>query len=196
MTLLPPPATDAPIHPAVGVGSRSGPSETASSHTASSETAIGAGDRWLVVRAGSRLCALPVRDVVETMRPLPVEPVAGAPSFVRGIAVVRGEPVPVVDLGALLGDSGEPDLTRFVTLRVASRRVALAVEAVLGLRDVETRVAREVPPLLRDVESDGIAAVAVLDGELLLVLRAARLVPEELWESLAWAPEPAEGEEP
>jgi purine-binding chemotaxis protein CheW len=141
----------------------------------------------VLVRSGSRLWALPVQHVVETLRPLPVEPVPGAPSFVLGMAVIRGEPVPVVDLGSLLGDSEKADVTRYVTLRIGARRVAVAVERVLGLRDIDAGLQREMPPLLQDLEDEKVGAVAILDGELLLVLRTARLVSDELWEVLASA---------
>jgi len=37
------------------------------------------------------------------------------------------------------------------------------------------------PPLLRDVTSDLIASFGTRDAQLLLVLRAARIVPDEVW---------------
>ena len=46
----------------------------------------------LVCRVAARLCALPVRAVIEIMRPLALEPIAGAPAFVAGLAIIRGEP--------------------------------------------------------------------------------------------------------
>ena len=52
----------------------------------------------LVCRVATRICALPVGVVIETLRPLPLEPIAGAPAFVTGPAIIRGEPVPVVEL--------------------------------------------------------------------------------------------------
>ena len=56
----------------------------------------------LVVLVGARACAFPLRHVAETLRPLPIKPVAGTPGFVRGVSVIRGTPTPVVDLKALL----------------------------------------------------------------------------------------------
>src|SRR5205085_1730186 len=90
----------------------------------------------LLCRMGGRACALRIAQVVETMRPLPVEPVAGAPPFVLGVTLLRGAPAPVIDGGALLG-SGRSQPTRFVTLRVGERRAVLAVEAVLGVRTLD-----------------------------------------------------------
>ena len=75
------------------------------------------GSQTLVVRVCTRLCAVPLAHVVETMRPLPVERIAGMPSFVRGVSIIRGVPTPVVDLGVVLGTPGEA-AERFVTLRL------------------------------------------------------------------------------
>jgi purine-binding chemotaxis protein CheW len=131
----------------------------------------------LLCRIGTRLCALPLSSVVETLRPLPVEPVAGAPDFVLGLSVVRGGPVPIVDAGMLLaGEAGRP--CRVVIVKAGTRRVGLAVDAVVGLRQLESRL-EELPPLLRGESGGRVTAVAALDAELLLVLQAMRLVPEE-----------------
>jgi len=91
---------------------------------------------YLLVRAGTLTCALPLSHVVETMRPLPIEPLANAPAFVRGLSIIRGAPVPVVDLGALLNTPSSRPPPRFVTVRAGERRVALAVDGILGLRDI------------------------------------------------------------
>lgn len=138
----------------------------------------------LVCRTRTRLCALPLRDVIETMRPLPVAPLAGVPPFVRGLSVIRGIPVPVVDLGAILFGLEPPYPTRFVTLRLEARRVALALEAVLGIRELPGTLTA-LPPLLLDASSEAVSAIGSLDEELLLVLEATRLVPDSLWPGLA-----------
>jgi purine-binding chemotaxis protein CheW len=134
-------------------------------------------DTVLLVRAGGRLCGLAVGSVVETMRPLPVALLAGAPAFVRGVAVVRGEPVPVVDLATLLGASEPGAIGRFVTVRAGSRPAALAVTSVLGVSRLDGG-GRELP-LVRDACAGALASLRTRDDELLVVLATARLVPEE-----------------
>jgi purine-binding chemotaxis protein CheW len=136
----------------------------------------------LVARAGGKQLALPLADVVEVMRPLPVARLEGAPGFVLGAAVVRGSPVPVLDAAALVGaEPGPRVVSRFVSLRVGSRRAALAVETVAGVHALDPRELKPVPPLLRDAAGGLADAIGSLDRELLLVLGAARLVPLELW---------------
>lgn len=142
----------------------------------------------LVVMVGARACAFPLQHVAETMRPLPIEPIAGTPGFVRGVAVIRGLPTPVVDLKALLENSdNSPSYGRFVTLKYDTRRVVIGVDSVVGLRNLDSAQLAELPPLLRDVTADLIESFGTLDAQLLLVLHAARIVPDEVWSSLAAA---------
>lgn len=137
----------------------------------------------LVGGRGRMVIALPLPHVVEIMRPLPRESVGDMPSFVSGLSIIRGKPVPVVDLDDLLdqGAAGRP-ATRFVVVRVDNRRVALAVEDVIGLRAIDASSHEQMPPLLRNARSDVVDAVGVLDGELLVMLRSARIVPEDVWD--------------
>ena len=140
----------------------------------------------LVVMVGARACAFPLHHVAETMRPLPIDPVAGTPGFVRGVSVIRGTPTPVVDLQALLENSeNSPNYGRFVTLKLDDRRVAIGVDSVVGLRNLDSAQLGELPPLLRDVTADLIESFGTRDAQLLLVLRAARIVPDEVWATLA-----------
>jgi purine-binding chemotaxis protein CheW len=130
---------------------------------------------------------LRVGDVSETMRPLPVQKVPGAPAFVGGLAVIRGQPVPVVDLAVLVGaaDSGAPG--RFVCMRGGGRPVALAVESVVGIRALDPAQLQEVAPLVGAAVREIVQAVGAIDRELLMVLDAGRIISEGLWQSLELA---------
>jgi purine-binding chemotaxis protein CheW len=103
---------------------------------------------------------------------------------VRGLSLIRGAPVPIVDLAKLLGDGEGSVPTRFVTVRTGQRNVALSVDAVLGIRDIAPAMQSDLPPLLRDARREIVDAVSILDTELLLVLKAAKLLPEEVWDLL------------
>lgn len=143
----------------------------------------------LVVRAGACLCALPLAMVVETLRPLAVERLPGAPEGVLGVSVVRGRPTPVVDARRILEQGCAEPATRLVTLRLGSRSAALAVDAVLGVRSIEAARLEAMSPIL-GAGAELASAIGSLDDELLLVLRAARLVPNEVWAALTRSEEP------
>ena len=131
------------------------------------------------------LAALPVEHVLETMRPLPCEPVAGVPAFVAGAAVIRGRPTPIVNVGSLLGAAGDMRATRWVTIKVAARAVGLAVAEVIGVRRLAGVLAEgATPPLLTSAAHGAVSALSVLDGELLVILQAARLISDDVWTAL------------
>lgn len=118
------------------------------------------------------------------MRPLPVAPIAGAPSFMPGLCVMRATPVPLVDVGALLRETAPPCFTRFIAVRTGDRRVGLAVEGVHGIRELPADASSELPPLLGS-GADLVESMATLDHELLLVLRTGVIVPDDVWPSVS-----------
>ena len=94
------------------------------------------------------------------MRALPIEPIGGSPSFVTGIALVRGRPTPVVDLVRLsipAAPTGS-DYRRFVTIRSGERVVALAVDDVVGVMSISSNTLGELPPLLAEAADGAIAS--------------------------------------
>jgi len=138
----------------------------------------------LLCRVRNQLCSLPLQHVVETMRPLPIASLTGVPAFVRGLAVVRGVAVPVVDAGIILGTDHPPKPTRFVTLRTGENQVALSVEEVLGVRELTLNSFHELPPLLREATGEVLRAIGTLDTSLLFALQTARIVPESVWQAM------------
>lgn len=135
----------------------------------------------VIFRAGGRSCALPVSAVIETMRPLAIQEIVGAPAAVLGIAVIRGVPTVVVDASRLLGaDPVAPE--RFVTVRLGARSIALAVDAVIGVRTLSSAQLHGLPPLLSGAVS--IDALGTVDADLVVILRAAYLIPEDVLREL------------
>jgi purine-binding chemotaxis protein CheW len=112
-----------------------------------------------------------------------VMPLRRAAEFVLGACVFRGEAMPVVDLGRLLG-TPRSEARRFVAVRGAKRTFVLAVDDVPGIEALPPASLAALPPLLSRVGEDTIRAVRAADGALLLVLETARMVPEEVFRGL------------
>jgi purine-binding chemotaxis protein CheW len=127
---------------------------------------------------------VPLGSVIETMRPLPIEPIAAMPPFVLGLSIVRGAAIPVVDAGRILHCAENPSTTRFISLRAGKHTVALAVEAVAGVKEVAIDAVAALPPLLSAGKDELIETIGALDRELLLVLRAGFVVPSAAWIAL------------
>lgn len=144
----------------------------------------------LLFRAGPLLCALPLPDVVETLRPLPTRTLAGTPASVRGVCVLRGAPVPVLDAAVLLGGAAA-EVSRFVAVRAPRGPVALATGPVLGVVDLPSAAApgggpagAPAAPDLGPAVGAPAATLAVHGDEPLLVLSGATVVPDAVAASL------------
>lgn len=137
----------------------------------------------VVARARSLQCAMPLADVLEIMRPLPIDPIANAPSFVLGVAIVRGKPAPVIDCGAFVQGDAPAAHARWASVRCGERTALLAFEAILGVRELPAH-SDDLPPLLSGAPSEVLASLALLDQKLLLVLHGSRLVPETVWSAV------------
>jgi purine-binding chemotaxis protein CheW len=135
----------------------------------------------MLFRVDFRVCALPLEQVAEVMRPLPMQPLAGMPPFVLGLSIIRGAATPVVHAGRLLGSGEASPPTRFLSLQPG--RVALAVDSVIGVRDLTGVHLDELPPALDASGFQVIAAVGTLDSEVLVMLRSAPF--DQLWTDVA-----------
>jgi purine-binding chemotaxis protein CheW len=152
----------------------------------------------LAFRADRHLVAMRLGYVTEVVRPLPVEPLAGVPPFVRGFCVLRGVATPVVDVRVLLG--GEPAAAerprRFVGTSTDRSTVALAVDEVIGIRDLPLDLLYDLPSAFAPQICESVAAVG---AEPMLLLSSARVVPDSVWAVLTGVDaEPADvpGSEP
>jgi purine-binding chemotaxis protein CheW len=140
-------------------------------------------DHALIARVGAIACAIPIAHVVETMRPLPIEPLGDAPRFIRGVAIIRGAPTVVVDTARMLGLEGAAP-TRFVTVRAGDRTLALTFDEVFDVRRIARATLATLPPLLRATAADAIDAIGTTDDSLLVLLETARTITHEQWASL------------
>lgn len=134
---------------------------------------------WLLCRAGAHQCALPLTQVIEVMRLLPAEPLADAPPFLKGIAVIRGAAVPLIDLARLFGQGKAPS-TRIVTVRVGERVLGLLVAEVSGIKRDEETGEHGFVPLLKMAAQESVETVGALDSEALLFLGSLRVLAESV----------------
>ncbi len=103
-------------------------------------------EAYVEVQVRGLLLGLPLANVREVLRAPPITRVPEVPSVVRGVANVRGEIVPVVDLAARLGEGAAGEDARLLMIRVGhlDEPVGLLVDSVL--RVVEAGVRLEAAP--------------------------------------------------
>jgi purine-binding chemotaxis protein CheW len=135
--------------------------------------------RWLRMRCDEQHYALELLKVQEVVRPGTLLPLRGSPRHMLGVMNLRGQVVPVLDLGVYLGRPAiVPDsATRIVVLEENGEVLGLrvtAVEDVTNLTDQQieppdnSRMCRLTSQLFRGVARLGGHAVVLLDASQLL----------------------------
>jgi purine-binding chemotaxis protein CheW len=111
------------------------------------------------VRIGGEQYAFGVHEVLGVADVADVAPVPGAAAGVLGVSKVRGQILPVVDLGAILGVPGGRQAGRLVITEQQGGRVGFAVDE---LQDV-----CELPVPSEGAESPYLEGAALVDGALI-----------------------------
>jgi len=135
--------------------------------------------RWLRLRCGAQTYAIELLKIREVVLPAPLLALRGAAPCLAGVMNLRGQVVPVVDLGLQLGDEAvaETASTRIIVLEDAGDVLGLRVTAVedvilIGDAQIEgTHTSRLAP-----VGDHRIRGVARLAGAMMLLLDANRLM--------------------
>lgn len=152
------------------------------------ESAAGARPRKLVCfqLAGQEYGA-DIADVKESMAPRPVTRVFLTPPWLAGIMNLRGDVVPVIDLGRFLGFPPTPpsDDSRIVLAQKDGHRAGLLVDALAELREVDLGALAPPPATLPPELGRLLAGLATLaDGALVRVLDLGALFDHDRVRSL------------
>ncbi|MCD9008027.1 chemotaxis protein CheW [Luteimonas sp. XNQY3] len=135
--------------------------------------------RWLRLRCGAQAYAIELLKIREVVLPAPLLALRGAAPCLAGVMNLRGQVVPVVDLGLQLGDAPveETASTRIIVLDDAGDVLGLRVSSVedvvlIGDAQIEgTHTSRLAP-----VGDHRIRGIARLGGAMMLLLDANRLM--------------------
>lgn len=106
---------------------------------------------WVILEAGPARLGIAASEVDAITDVPEATPIPRSPSYLLGLANVRGEAVPLVSLSSFLelADEGEDlgtspgDGQRVLVVRSGELHVGLQCERVLGLRQVDTEQVRE-----------------------------------------------------
>lgn len=135
--------------------------------------------RWLRLRCGAQAYALELLKVQEVVLPVPLLPLRGTPPAMLGIMNLRGQVVPVMDLGIHLGagPAQEDASTRIVVLEEHGETMGLrvsAVEDVANLTDSQI----EPPDTARicQISNDLFRGVARVTAQPMILLDATQLL--------------------
>jgi purine-binding chemotaxis protein CheW len=138
-----------------------------------------AAPRYVVFRLGDEDFGFPLAAVQEIARPVPITPVPNTPDWLVGVGNVRGDVVSMVDLRQFLGmtrNAAEAERLLVVQSKTDDLVVGLLVDNVRGLTSIIPENIRQPATPLEGRIPALLAGLAEVDGHLLGVLAAERLL--------------------
>ncbi|MEI6203341.1 MAG: chemotaxis protein CheW, partial [Enhydrobacter sp.] len=106
----------------------------------------------LAVEVSGRLYGLPSQSVVELLEHAELTPLPLVPPALRGVMVLRGQPLLAFCLDRLLGGAGAAMPRGHVVLSVGRSRIVLLVDSIVGLQRQGSQAVRLDPAKLVDSE--------------------------------------------
>ena len=124
---------------------------------------MNSGGGFLLVRAGGRRVGIAVEAVIEVREPDQLGAIPSLEPALRGVTALRGQLMPVLNLGVLLGGDAGPGAVVVVT-DLGGRRVGLEVD------DADIVVGGDVPLLSADETLPWARAIAALPDQVYVPL--------------------------
>jgi purine-binding chemotaxis protein CheW len=126
-------------------------------------------EQILVFTLDEQPYALSLHSVVRVIHAIEIRHLPNAPEIITGIINVKGQIIPVADIRKRFGLSLheiDPD-DRLIITDTGKRQVAILVDSVTGIRDLESGQQKQVKETLPFAEH--LSGVAKIDDELILI---------------------------
>lgn len=110
--------------------------------------------------------------VQEIIRMVDITRVPNTPAFVEGVINLRGKVIPIIDMRKRLELATKPydKDTRITVVEIENRIVGFIVDSVSEVIRIEKSITEPPPPMVSNINSNFITAIAKLDNRLLILL--------------------------
>jgi purine-binding chemotaxis protein CheW len=131
----------------------------------------------LTFRAGNQEYGLPVSHIIQIIEMVTITALPQMPPAVQGVINYRGRVIPVLDMRLRLGLPFQPYRLRtpVILVEVENRPLALVVDSVAAVLNIEAANLEEADPLYLTLYSAGVG-LAKVDGRLVPILNPATLL--------------------
>ena len=148
--------------------------------------------KFLTFLLGSESYGIEVLSIREIIRMQKITPVPQMPEHVRGVINLRGNVIPVIDLGIKLGlPKTEPtERTCVIVLDIKSdvgenTFLGIAVEAVAEFLNINSDQIEPLPDFWTEISRDGCIGIAACKSGLMTLLDIEKVVSREACSALA-----------
>jgi purine-binding chemotaxis protein CheW len=137
--------------------------------------------RMITFRVGSQLLAVPLDQVREVIRYVPVAPAAAWTGLLHGIIHLRDKVVPILDLRQMFGTGQQQASrrTRIIVAEILGRLAGLVVDQVDDIVPLNQEQLIPLSSLPVEKKSAILVAVAKVENQTYLVLDVKELIHQE-----------------
>jgi purine-binding chemotaxis protein CheW len=135
----------------------------------------------VIFELGSEHFGIDIGSVEGINKILDITKVPQAPVCVEGIANLRGQVIPVVDLHKRFGmaNSERTNEARIVVANVGSTKIGMIVSAVSEVLTIDDSCIETTPSMVSNINSSYIIGIANIDGRLIILLDLAKVLTIE-----------------
>lgn len=143
--------------------------------------------QFVEFKLGDEEYGIDILQVKTIERMIPITRVPKAPSFVEGVINLRGEIVPVIDLKRRfdLPESQTTDNTRIIIVTVDDLTVGMIVDSATEVVHLSQDAIEPAPTITGGIDSNYLDGVGKIDGRLLILLNAAKVLKSQEINQLA-----------
>ncbi len=136
----------------------------------------------VVFKIGKEEFGVPINQVREIVRWVPVTPVPRVPDFIEGVVNLRGQILAVIDLAKrlTLGSNPRSDRTRIIVVEVEGNTVGMIVDEVTEVLRIASENIDQTPELITtEVQQKYLKGVGKLGERLLILIDLAQVLSSE-----------------
>jgi len=135
--------------------------------------------QYVLFTLGEEEFGVDVGVAVEVMRPVMANPLHDVPEFISGVATVREEVVPLIDMRKRFSLSIGGNRERLVLVRTSLEKVGLIVDDVQGISRFRDEDISRPPVVFRGLKSEFLTGLIKLNGKVLMLLDIENILDSE-----------------
>jgi len=130
---------------------------------------------------GDEEYAIDIMKIDSVTEMLKIMKLPGLPVFIKGVANLRGEVIPILNTRSKFGLSPKPDDSkdRIVIILVGAKKVGMIVDEVKEVLTLQEEQLEETPTTAGTSTARFISAIAKLDKRMLIILDIDKILSEE-----------------
>lgn len=138
----------------------------------------------VVFRVGKEVFGVDINLVQSIEKQVSVVPVPNSMEYIHGLINLRGEVVPVYNLKKKFSIPQDTQAENMIIISAGEVKIALEVDEVLEINDIDPEKIVNMPVLARTSESRYLDRVAQVDNNLIILLDVEKLLTEDETEGM------------